>query len=118
MQVHEVVIGECPNDPIAPTATGAELIIATAADRAECAAAAGRGLRGRESTDVCVALEVVIDVPQAVTAAAIDIAAGPAWRRRRGWRGRLVDRPAEVGRVGRTNRSDDQDTGGEKLLHC
>jgi hypothetical protein len=34
MEIHEVVIGERADDPIAPAAGGTELIVATAADRA------------------------------------------------------------------------------------
>src|SRR5437016_9061069 len=34
MAIHKVVVGERADDPIAPAATGTELIIATTADRA------------------------------------------------------------------------------------
>jgi hypothetical protein len=39
-QIHKIVIGEHADDPVAPTAGGTELIVATAADRAEPATAA------------------------------------------------------------------------------
>src|SRR6516164_9136583 len=79
VQVHEVVVGERADDPIAPEAAAAELVVAAAAHPAEPTAAARCGFG-------CDLLPEefggMIDVPQAITGAAINIAAGKGRRRR------------------------------------
>src|SRR5262249_1617411 len=79
VQVNEVVIGDPADDPIAPEAAAAELVVAAAAPPAEPTATARCGF----GCDLLpVGLGGMIDVPQAVTGAAINIAAGKARRRR------------------------------------
>ncbi len=76
MQIHELIIGEGAHDPIAPAGRRAELIVAAAAHCAEPTATtrSGGGCNGGESRT----FPVMVDGPQAITSATIDITAGPA----------------------------------------
>src|SRR5580704_5490610 len=80
MDVHEAVVAEYADDPIAEAA-GGNLVVATGASDAEPAARAA-GVAAVDGHEARKGLGVVVRVRDAVAEAAIDVTAGPAigWR--------------------------------------